>query len=127
MVSNLPPGPLWVAAVAMSAFMVFAAGRMVPAQAMLLGTPAAKNRGGFMSLNTAVQHLATGIAPAVAGLLLTETPDKKLTGFPVVGLVAAGAAVVSLVLAGRLRPAPRPAPTPAPEPTPEPAGEPAAV
>ena len=32
---NLPPCPLWVATLALSAFMVFAAGRIVPAQAML--------------------------------------------------------------------------------------------
>src|SRR5439155_2058472 len=44
-VTNLPPGPLWVATVALSAFMVFAAGRMVPVQAMLLGVPRPRNRG----------------------------------------------------------------------------------
>jgi predicted MFS family arabinose efflux permease len=113
-ISNLPPGPLWVATAAVGAFMVFAAGRMVPAQAMLLGTAAPRVRGSFMSLNTAVQHLATGIAPAIAGAIITETPDKKLTGFPIVGLVAAGTAAVSLVLAGWLRTTAHPVPAPAP-------------
>ena len=36
--------------------MVFSAGRMVPAQAMLLGTAEPRIRGAFMSVNTAVQH-----------------------------------------------------------------------
>jgi predicted MFS family arabinose efflux permease len=105
LLTNLPPGPLWVAAVVLSAFMVFSAGRIVPSQAMLLGTALPRNRGAFMSLNTAVQHLASGIAPVMAGLLITQTADGKLTGFPMVGLVAAAATVVSLLLAGRLRPA----------------------
>jgi predicted MFS family arabinose efflux permease len=102
-ISNLPPGPVWVATLVVGAFMVFASGRMVPAQAMLLGTAAARVRGAFMSLNTAVQHAATGVAPALAGAIITETPDKQLTGFPVVGLVSAGCAAVALVLAGQLR------------------------
>ncbi len=72
--------------------MVFAAGRMVPAQAMLLGSAEPRVRGAFMSLNTAVQHLATGIAPVIAGSLIAKTDDGKITGFPLVGLVAAAAA-----------------------------------
>jgi len=106
-VSNLPPGPLWVATLALGGFMVLAAGRMVPAQAMLLGTAVAKNRGAFMSLNTAVQHVASGIAPAIAGALIYETDDKKLAGFPLVGAVAAVTAGISLVLAGRMTSAPQ--------------------
>jgi predicted MFS family arabinose efflux permease len=112
--ANLPPGPIWVATVVLSAFMVFSAGRIVPAQAMLLGTAEPRVRGAFMSLNTAVQHLGTGIAPQLAGWLMTKTPEGKLEGFPLVGWVAAGAAVVSLVLAGTLRPA-KVATTPQPE------------
>jgi predicted MFS family arabinose efflux permease len=113
-ITNLPPGPLWVATLALAAFMVFSAGRVVPAQAMLLGTAEPRMRGAFMSLNTAVQHASSGLAPIIAGSLITQTDDGKMTGFPLVGLVAAGAAVVSMVLAGRMSPAPA-APAPEPE------------
>lgn len=105
-VTNLPASSLAVAAVVMSGFMVAAAGRMVPATAIMLGVARPENRGGFMSLNTAVQHLATGLAPMIAGALLYRTADGKLAGFPLVGVVAAGAAAISLVLAGFLRHAP---------------------
>ena len=101
-VSHLDVVPLWGAVAAVSGFMVAAAGRMVPAQAMMLGASVPAVRGSFMSLNTAVQHLATGIAPVLAGAILTHRPD----GFPLVGWVSAGTAAVSLVLAGRLKPAP---------------------
>jgi predicted MFS family arabinose efflux permease len=106
-VSNLPPVSMWVAALAISAFMVFAAGRMVPAQAMMLGACKPAVRGAFMSLNTAVQHLATGLAPTIAGAILTEAPDGKLEHFPLVGLVAAATAAVSLLVAGWLKPVPQ--------------------
>lgn len=119
-ITNLPPSSVWVATAALSAFMVFSSGRIVPAQAMLLGTAQPRVRGAFMSLNTAVQHLASGIAPVLAGAIVTKTADGKIEGFPLVGLVAAGAAVVSLVLAGRLRAAAVPATVVPPEPDAEP-------
>jgi predicted MFS family arabinose efflux permease len=125
-ITNLPPGPLWVATLALAAFMVFSAGRMVPAQSMLLGTAEPRVRGSFMSLNTAVQHLATSLAPLIAGLLITQTDDGKMTGFPAVGLVAAAAAVVSMVLAGQMRQAPA-AHVPEPEAAEESVEEPAVV
>jgi DHA1 family inner membrane transport protein len=102
-VTNLPPGPLWVGAAVFSLFMVSAAGRMVPAQAMLLGAARPQNRGAFMSLNTAVQHLSTGIAPLIAGTLVTKHADGTMTGFPAVGLVAVLFTLISLLLAGRVR------------------------
>jgi predicted MFS family arabinose efflux permease len=109
-ISNLPEITHWVAALALSAFMVCAAGRMVPAQAMMLGASAPAIRGAFMSLNTAVQHLATGLAPTIAGAIIFETADKKLEGFPIVGLISAGTAAISLVLAGRMKPVPQNSP-----------------
>jgi predicted MFS family arabinose efflux permease len=105
LVTNLTPGPLWLATATLSGFMVMAAGRMVPVQALLLGTARPENRGAFMSVNTAVQHLATGLAPLVAGSLVTIRAGT-MTGFPLVGWFAAGTAAISLVLAGLVRPAP---------------------
>jgi predicted MFS family arabinose efflux permease len=126
-VTNLPQTPLWVAALALSAFMVCASGRIVPAQAMMLGVPEPRHRGAFMSLNTAVQHLGTAAAPVLAGWMITKTDGGKLEGYPWVGVAGAVAAVVALVLAGTLRTAPvsaavaatPPVPNPGPEPQPE--------
>lgn len=102
-ISNLSVVSLWIATLAISGFMVCAAGRMIPAQAMMLGASIPATRGAFMSLNTSVQHLATGLAPMIAGIIIVETPDKKLTGFPIVGLVSAATAAISLLIAGRMK------------------------
>ncbi len=116
-VTNLPAGPLWVAAAVMSGFMVFAAGRMVPAQAIILGVARPELRGGFMSLNTSVQHLATGLAPMIAGAVLhRDVKDGPLLGFPLVGLIAAAAAGISLVLANFLTTASLPTVVPSAKP-----------
>ena len=104
-VTNVAAHTLPLAAGFVSAFMVFAVGRMVPAQAMLIGVPLARNRGAFMNLNTAVSNFTMGLAPIVGGLLLVK--DKvtgELSGYPLVGVVAAGAAGVSLVMSGFVRP-----------------------
>jgi predicted MFS family arabinose efflux permease len=102
-ITHLPQGSLWVATLATCGFMVFASGRMVPVQAMLLGVPQPKNRGAFMSVYTSVQHAATGLAPLIAGSLVHEAPDGHLEGFPLVGWVAAATALISLLLAGLLK------------------------
>jgi predicted MFS family arabinose efflux permease len=112
--------PLWAATLAIALFMTCAAGRMVPAQAMLLGAAAPAVRGAFMSLNTAVQHFATGVAPTIAGAILVEDADRKLNGFWMVGLVSAAAAGVSLILAGFLKPVPQHVAFPAPATSPSP-------
>jgi predicted MFS family arabinose efflux permease len=80
---------------------------MVPAQAMMLGACAPAVRGAFMSLNTAVQHLATGLGPTIAGAIIVKTGDQKLEGFPIVGLVSAATAAVSVILVGRMKPVPQ--------------------
>jgi MFS family permease len=101
--TNLPPVSLPVIIVVVSLFMVFAAGRMVPIQAILVGVAEPRYRGAFLSLNTAVQHLATGFAPMVAGWVVVKT-DTALVGYPTVGLIAASCALASIVLAGWLKP-----------------------
>jgi hypothetical protein len=59
-----------------------------------------------MSMNAAVQHLTSGAATVVAGYLITGGEGKPLEGFGFVGAVACVSAAISLMLAGRLRPAP---------------------
>ncbi len=112
----MPPAHLVVMTLVVAAFMVFAAGRMVPAQAMMLGAAKPSVRGAFMSLNTSVQHFATGLAPTIAGAILVEDADKKLVNFEFVGLLSAGAAAISLVLAGFLKSSPSPVVVPMPPP-----------
>lgn len=114
--TNLPPVSLPVIIVVVSLFMLFAAGRMVPIQALLVGVAEPRYRGSFLSLNTAVQHLATGFAPMVAGWVVVKT-DTGLTGYPTVGLIAAASALASIVLAGWLKPqaAHKPLPNPSPQ------------
>jgi len=103
LVTNLPPIPLWMAIAAATAFMVATSARMVPAMALVTRSAAPAVRGGFLSLNAAVQSAAMGLASLIGGALVGQTPDGRLPGYPIVGLIAAGSAVLCLLLAGMLR------------------------
>jgi predicted MFS family arabinose efflux permease len=107
LVTNLPAG-LHLAAVlsATTLFMIASSGRMVPAMAMITVSAAPGERGGFLSLNSAVQQLACGLAAGIGGVMLSQADkDGPLTGFPQIGLLAGVASIASLILARRLRPA----------------------
>ena len=100
----LPPLPLAAVLLAVSATMLTNAGRMVPAMAMVTSSVEPRLRGGFMGANSAVQHLAASFGTMVAGLILVQHPGQAIEHFPYVGLLAAGVSLLTLWLAGRLRP-----------------------
>jgi predicted MFS family arabinose efflux permease len=105
-VTNLPPvAPALAIAVAAS-LMMCNAGRMVAAMAMITGSVVSEKRGGFMSANSAIQHLSTGLGALAAGRLVVQPPGGRMQHFEIVGLIAVAATLVSLWLAGRVRPAP---------------------
>jgi predicted MFS family arabinose efflux permease len=106
-VTNLPPSTRLILVLAVTTPLFIAtSGRMVPAMALITASAAPRDRGGFMSMNAAVQHLSSGAATVVAGYLIVAREDKSLVGFPLVGIVACAATAASLYLAGRLRAAP---------------------
>jgi predicted MFS family arabinose efflux permease len=107
LLTNLPAGASLVTVLSLTTgFMVASAGRMVPAMALVTASAAPRDRGGFMSLNAAVQHLTSGAASAITAAVLGQSEGGALTGFPLIGVLAAVATLASLALVGWLRPAP---------------------
>jgi predicted MFS family arabinose efflux permease len=104
LVTNLPRVPLAAALAATTLFMVLISGRLVPAVAMITASADPAERGSFLSVNAAVQQLASGTASFGAGLIVTEGPDGALRHFGVVGALAAAATVASVLVARRLQP-----------------------
>jgi DHA1 family inner membrane transport protein len=104
-VTNLPRVPLAVAVGVVGMFMLSNAGRMVAALTMITGSVEPRLRGGFMSANSAVQHLASGLGAAIGGQILVKAADGTQQHFNRIGFFAAAATALSLWLAGRVRPA----------------------
>jgi MFS transporter, DHA1 family, inner membrane transport protein len=102
-VTSLPPLPLALVLLAMSATMLSNGGRMVPAMAMITSSVVPRLRGGFMGANSAIQHLSSSLGVIVAGFILFEPPNGPIERFPIVGMMAATVSLSTLWLAGRLR------------------------
>jgi predicted MFS family arabinose efflux permease len=101
--TNLPPSSAAVAMLVTAAFMVTMSGRFTPAMAMITNAVDSRYRGGFMSVNSAVQQAASGLANLTAGLLVTTGAGGRLVGYPLVGLLAVGFFALTYFLAARLR------------------------
>ena len=104
-VTNLPRVPLAVAVGVVGTFMLSNAGRMVAALTMITGSVERRLRGGFMSANSAVQHLSSGLGAYIGGRMVVKLADGPLMHFSRVGILAAAATALSLWIAGRVRPA----------------------
>ncbi len=101
--TNLPPVPVWVAICASVIFMVFVSGRFVPAMALVISSAEPRLRGGFMSINSAIQQLGLGVASLLAGFIIGHAPDGTLTRYWMVGLIAVGATLLAIALAWRVK------------------------
>lgn len=90
----LPMLPLFVG------FMVTGSLRMVPMQTLATRVPAPRARARFMSIQSAVQHIASATGAASSTLFLVALPDGRLVGMSKLAFVAVGlASTLPLLLA----------------------------
>ncbi len=66
----------------------------------------ARYRGGFMSINSAVQQFSMGLASLVSGALLGVNERGEITHYPIAGLLSIFCAYTCIYLARFLKPAP---------------------
>jgi len=102
--TNLRPVPVWVAISASVIFMVFVSGRFVPAMALVISSVEPRLRGGFMSINSAIQQLGMGAASLLAGTIIGHGAGGSLTRYWLAGLIAVGATLLAIALAWRVKP-----------------------
>lgn len=107
-ITHLPPVSAAIAVTVFGAMMVCNVGRMIAAMAMVTSSVEPHRRGGFMSANSSVQHIASGVGAYLGGLIVTQATSGKLLHFGVVGWIAALATATTLWLAGRVRVAEQP-------------------
>jgi predicted MFS family arabinose efflux permease len=86
-----------------TAFFVFVSGRMVPGMALLTAAPPPALRGGFMSVNSALQSAAMGLAAWLGGVLISRSPDGLVQGYERCGWLALASTLVMVWWVGQLR------------------------
>jgi MFS transporter, DHA1 family, inner membrane transport protein len=86
------------------AFFVFAGGRIIPAQAMITSVVHPQHRGGFMSINSSLQQLSTGMSALLAGFIVAkEEITGNLLNYHYVGYIGIALTFLCVYLASRVK------------------------
>ncbi|MBC3541119.1 MFS transporter [Rufibacter sediminis] len=103
-VTHLPRVPHWQAFVVTTFFFIFFGARFVPAMSMITSSIEPRLRGSFMSVNSSVQQLASGLAAFLAGLVISNAPGSpELLHFGTVGIIATVFTLVSMGVVMKLK------------------------
>ena len=100
--THLPVAPLWVALVVTTFFMILIGGRVIAAIALFGSVSHPHLRGRFLSFNSAVQQVASGVAAFLPTLVLTQDAQGRLLHYDWVGYGAVAMTLLCIWLAGRL-------------------------
>lgn len=104
--THLPRVGVLGAAPVAAGLMATNSGRMVTAMSLIMASVEPRRRGGFMSANSSIQHIASGLGTTCGGLLLEGGAGEPLEHFGTVGILAAAMTFASLLVARHVRPAP---------------------
>jgi predicted MFS family arabinose efflux permease len=102
LVTHQGPWGIWFALPVTTLFMILVSGRSAPGMALVTTVVEPRLRGGFMSLNTALQQLSSGAASLLAGLMLVAGADGRLERYGLVGWLASAGLLISIWLANGL-------------------------
>lgn len=80
----------------------FSTGRNIPAQAMISTVVNPAQRGQFMSFNSSMQQLFTGMASLIAGVIVKQDAQGRILNYNWVGYLSVIVVVSTLFFAGRL-------------------------
>jgi predicted MFS family arabinose efflux permease len=103
-ITNMPAIPFYYVLIVTGIWFILANGRNIASSAMVSNVVNSENRGSFMSINSAVQQLFTGIASIIAGLIVvTKKPNPQLLHYSWVGYLSLIIIVFCIYLARRLK------------------------
>ncbi|MFY9260922.1 MAG: MFS transporter [Gallionella sp.] len=100
--THITHAPLWLWLICTTVFFVLVSGRMIPAMAIVTSAAQPKLRGTFMSLNAAMQQLASGLASTLAGFIITQNATGQIVGYANVGYIAVGANLLAIWFVARI-------------------------
>jgi predicted MFS family arabinose efflux permease len=72
--------------------------RMISSAALISAIPGPLDRGSYMSISSSLQQISGGIAAAVAGSIVKESPSGALEHFDIVGYVLVASTLLTLVM-----------------------------
>ena len=102
-VTHLPVLSLVAMIMLFPLLMIAMSGRFIPLQALVTTVPKPAERGAFLSVNSAVQSLGTGLGAWLGGMLLSSGQGGEILGYGANGWVAAAITVVAVIWIGQVR------------------------
>ena len=96
--------PLYVALTITAGFFVFSGGRMIPSMALVSSVVSPQQRGSFMSINSSLQQITTGMAAFIAGTIVTKSAEGPLEHYNWIGYISIAATLACIVIAQKMRP-----------------------
>ena len=107
LITNLWPMPLWAVLTISGIFFIVVNGRMIPMQALVSSVVKPEQRGGFMSINSSMQQLATGLSAMIGGAIVFKSPEGRIEHYNWVGYFSITLIILSVWLAGRVKALPQ--------------------
>lgn len=104
MVTHLPVVGLAGASVATGMVMAVNSARMVTVMSLIAGSIDPTRRGGYMSINASVQHVACGLGAVCGGAIVRGDAGEPLQHFGFAGMLAAALMLTTLWLVQRIEP-----------------------
>lgn len=102
-ITNLPKMSLHYVLIITSVMFVLISGRIIPAMTMITSSVKPERRGGFMSINSAIQQLGAGVASYVAGLIVVKTASGVYQDYDLVGYLAIMASLIAIIVARKMK------------------------
>ena len=95
--TNLKVDQIVLALVSTTLFFIFAGGRIVLATTIVLSTANPDERAGFMSIRASLQHLGSGVAAMLAGVIVSQDEVTKMyINYEITGYISLIAALCTL-------------------------------
>lgn len=103
LITNLPVLSLHLVITSTTLFFILVSGRVIPAMALITSSISTEKRGGFMSINSSIQQIASGFASFISGLIIGRTQQGELINYWKVGILAICSTFVSIYLAQKIK------------------------
>jgi predicted MFS family arabinose efflux permease len=95
--------PLWYALIFTTLFFIFASGRMISPNTIITAAAGQSNRGSFMSIKSALQQLAIGIASYMSGLIVTINGEGKYEHYEWVGYISCIVGIFAIYTVSKIK------------------------
>ncbi len=103
-ITHLGITPIYLSLIATTLFFGFSNARMVPGMTLISSAIPPERRGSFMSLNSSLQQMATGIASVISGAVVQSSQaGGELTGFSYTAYLSAFFGLLAYIIGRKIR------------------------